>query len=381
MMRGSVRTATVGNGRASATGALVLSVAAAVGTWSPPASAQESIPQAVHRIDGTLRELGRQSRERDRESREMERRQQEFDRKLRELDRKLQEVDRTSRELGRQLEELERTGGVAAAQTGEAASPAPEAVESSLGLERSERRLVQHALASLGHAPGAADGRFGDRTRKAIRRYQAAARAEATGYLTVEQARALVARGEEVARAQARAPGQRFRDCEGRWCPELVVVPAGSFMMGSPAGEKGRSPGEGPVHPVRIAEPFAVGVYEVTFAEWEACRRGGGCAHNPHDRGWGRGGRPVMNVSWGRCEAIRPVVVEGDGRAVSAAERVGVGVRGAGGDADAVSHWRDDFDEPGELRRELHIWFGTQGTISRADGAGRGISAERVRVA
>ena len=97
--------------------------------------------------------------------------------------------------------------------------------------------------------------------------------------------------------------GEVFRDCDGTWCPEMVVVPAGSFMMGSPSGEQGRDADEGPVHRVRISEPFAVGVYEVTFEEWEACRRGGGCSHNPDDKGWGRGRRPVINVSWQDAQA------------------------------------------------------------------------------
>ena len=57
-----------------------------------------------------------------------------------------------------------------------------------------------------------------------------------------------------------------FRDCPE--CPELVVVPSGSFMMGSPGSEEGRYDDEGPVHRVRIAEPFAVGVYEVTRGEY-----------------------------------------------------------------------------------------------------------------
>ena len=94
------------------------------------------------------------------------------------------------------------------------------------------------------------------------------------------------------------AGGEVFRDCDGTWCPEMVVVPAGSFMMGSPSGESSRSNNEGPVHKVTIGDAFAVGVYEVTFDEWDACRRGGGCSHNPPDRGWGRGRRPVINVSW-----------------------------------------------------------------------------------
>ena len=48
-----------------------------------------------------------------------------------------------------------------------------------------------------------------------------------------------------------------------------------------------------------MARPFAVGMYEVTFREWDACVSGGGCGgHRPSDRGWGRGMRPVIGVSW-----------------------------------------------------------------------------------
>ena len=60
--------------------------------------------------------------------------------------------------------------------------------------------------------------------------------------------------------------GHRFRDCPT--CPEMVVVPAGSYEMGSPASEEGRYENEGPVHRVTIAEPVAVGAYEVTRGEF-----------------------------------------------------------------------------------------------------------------
>ena len=60
--------------------------------------------------------------------------------------------------------------------------------------------------------------------------------------------------------------GARFRDCPE--CPEMVVVPAGSFLMGSPDAEEGRDEYEGPLHRVTFAAPFAVGVYEVTVAEF-----------------------------------------------------------------------------------------------------------------
>ena len=47
-----------------------------------------------------------------------------------------------------------------------------------------------------------------------------------------------------------------------------------------------------------VTKPFAVAKFEVTFAEWDACVAEGGCKHNPRDQGWGRGKRPVINVSW-----------------------------------------------------------------------------------
>jgi formylglycine-generating enzyme required for sulfatase activity len=72
----------------------------------------------------------------------------------------------------------------------------------------------------------------------------------------------------------------------------MVVVPAGSFDMGS------NTDYENPVHRVTIAKPFAIGRYEVTFDEWDRCVEEKGCKFRPDDREWGRGKRPVINVSW-----------------------------------------------------------------------------------
>jgi formylglycine-generating enzyme required for sulfatase activity len=105
-----------------------------------------------------------------------------------------------------------------------------------------------------------------------------------------------------VLQEKALQPGDTFRECAN--CPEMVVVPAGSFTMGSPASEPGRSADEGPQHMVTIARPFAVGRFEVTFDEWDACAADGGCnGYKPSDEGWGRGRRPVINVSWDDAEA------------------------------------------------------------------------------
>jgi formylglycine-generating enzyme required for sulfatase activity len=79
----------------------------------------------------------------------------------------------------------------------------------------------------------------------------------------------------------------------------MVVVPAGEFTMGSPDGEVERTLDA--QRKVTIAKPFAVGKFEVTFTEWDACVAGGGCVGNksPSDQSWGRSKRPVINISWG----------------------------------------------------------------------------------
>ena len=93
------------------------------------------------------------------------------------------------------------------------------------------------------------------------------------------------------------AVGETFKDCAD--CPEMVVVPSGSFMMGSPESEEGRRDNEGPRHRVTIPAPFAVGRFEVTFSEWDACVSDSGCGgYRPEDEGWGRDLRPVINVDW-----------------------------------------------------------------------------------
>lgn len=95
-------------------------------------------------------------------------------------------------------------------------------------------------------------------------------------------------------RASRKAPDTSFRDCPN--CPLMVRVPAGEFMMGSPAGELRRNADEGPQRRVSIA-PFALSRHEITFAEWDQCVAKGGCGHKPSDEGWGRGKRPVVNIS------------------------------------------------------------------------------------
>ncbi len=98
-------------------------------------------------------------------------------------------------------------------------------------------------------------------------------------------------------------PRQAFTEC-ARDCPEMLVIEAGSFTMGSVAGEQGHRSNEDPQHLVSITKPFAVSKYELTFADWDACVAGGGCnGYEPKDQGWGRGQQPAINVSWRDAQA------------------------------------------------------------------------------
>jgi formylglycine-generating enzyme required for sulfatase activity len=120
--------------------------------------------------------------------------------------------------------------------------------------------------------------------------------------------------------------GQTIKDCAD--CPEMVVIPAGSFMMGSPDDEKDRrSDGrEGPVHVVRIGSSFALGKHELTRGEFSRfadasdykteAERSQGCAGwdgkawtSDASKNWRNPGfaqtdrHPVVCVSWNDAQA------------------------------------------------------------------------------
>ena len=125
--------------------------------------------------------------------------------------------------------------------------------------------------------------------------------------------------------AQERAlkPTDKFKECDS--CPDMVVVPAGLLLMGSPPEERERAGNEGPQHLVSFAQPFAVGRLAVTFEQWDACVNEGGCnGYKPADNNWGRGGRPVINVSWQDAKAYTAWLARKTGknyRLLSEAER------------------------------------------------------------
>jgi formylglycine-generating enzyme required for sulfatase activity len=94
-----------------------------------------------------------------------------------------------------------------------------------------------------------------------------------------------------------RKPGTIFRDTlkDGTQGPEMIVIPAGNFQMGDIHGMGDES--EKPVHTVHIQKPFAIGRYQVTFEEYDKYAQSTQ-RELPKDAGWGRGKRPVINVSW-----------------------------------------------------------------------------------
>jgi formylglycine-generating enzyme required for sulfatase activity len=103
---------------------------------------------------------------------------------------------------------------------------------------------------------------------------------------------------------------QAFRECEG--CPEMVVLPAGAFMMGSPEWEPSRMMNEDDRafeggSPISVALPrFAIGRFEITWEQWDLCVAGGDC--EPLDSMDGRAGesddRPAQGVSWMQAQVF-----------------------------------------------------------------------------
>ena len=160
--------------------------------------------------------------------------------------------------------------------------------EAELNLERWQIRWIKYHLAQSGCEPSEEVALLFDaRTRGAISCWQKSRGETQTGFLSQESVGLLL-----------RGPVS-FRDCDDH-CPEMASIPPGKFFMGSGPSEKDAKVNEEPRHAVEISYSFAVGAYEVTLAEWEACVNEGGCSSIPLDRHKrpGNGKRPVTHVTW-----------------------------------------------------------------------------------
>ena len=160
--------------------------------------------------------------------------------------------------------------------------------EAALNLQRWQIRWIKFHLAQSGCQPSEVVALLFDaQTRGAISCWQKSRGEAQTGFLSRESI-GLLLRG-----------AVSFRDCDDG-CPQMALIPPGKFLMGSEASDKEAKVNEKPRHAVEIAYAFAVGAYEVTLAEWEACVNEGGCSSVPLERhGESDGGKqPVTHVTW-----------------------------------------------------------------------------------
>lgn len=162
------------------------------------------------------------------------------------------------------------------------------------------------------------------------------------------------------------APKTEFRDCPH--CPEMVVVPAGEFIMGSSKAESGHTD-EKPQHTVRFAEPFGVGKFEVTFDQWDACTAAGRCPAASDD-GYGRGNYPAINVSWNDAIGYVAWLSEATGRRYSLlseaafeyAARAGTQTSWFWGEAPdswgsrSACEYANTHDEAGKEAHPMYVW-------------------------
>ena len=109
--------------------------------------------------------------------------------------------------------------------------------------------------------------------------------------------------------AEAHQPLDKFRDCAV--CPEMVMLPAGKFMMGSKSGDRRQQP----VHPVEIKQPVAIGIHEVTVGEWGACVAEGRCNQAPIQSARSTDRHPITNVNWDDAQSFIRWLAEKTGRA------------------------------------------------------------------
>jgi len=162
------------------------------------------------------------------------------------------------------------------------------------------------------------------------------------------------------------APKSEFRDCPR--CPEMVVIPSGEFAMGSSKAESGHTD-EKPQHKVRFVVPFAVGKFEVTFDQWDACTAAGRCPAAADD-GYGRESYPAINVSWPDAKGYVAWLSEVTGRryrllseaAFEYAARAGTETPWFWGEAPdswgsrSACEYANTHDEAGKEAHPMYVW-------------------------
>jgi formylglycine-generating enzyme required for sulfatase activity len=137
-------------------------------------------------------------------------------------------------------------------------------------------------------------------------------------------------------------PSDHFKECAH--CPEMVVVPDGTFMMGASASEVGSTDDERPQHQVSLRS-FAVGRSPVSYDEWNACVRAKGCSHQAETVA-GREHDPVTGILWEEAKDYVQWLSRATGgpyRLLSEAEREYVTRAGT-----TTAFWWGDLADPHE---------------------------------
>jgi hypothetical protein len=194
------------------------------------------------------------------------------------------ERQRLEREAGAKRDAEERARRVAAAEAERQrqerdAAAAREAEEKARQVEQrlrdqaeAKRRAEEEAGRRL-QAPEPRPAQPPSRRAKVIGSVVGLAVLGAIGVWFVEAPSGLSALSQQQERALK--PKDTFKECSN--CPEMIVVPTGSFTMGSPANEPQRAADESPQHTVTFARQLAVGKFALTLDEWNACIADGGC--------------------------------------------------------------------------------------------------------
>jgi len=155
-------------------------------------------------------------------------------------------------------------------------------------------KLIQETkieLYRLGYEVGSLEDKLENNIQQAIKHYQKGHKLKQTGKVSEN----LLVHLGQATKIPGQVVGETFQDCSN--CPKMVMIPAGSFRMGSIDFGLLNGNEELPLHRVTIAEPFAMGQFEVTWNNYQPCIDAGMCS-SYGDQGWGKGNRPVIKVTW-----------------------------------------------------------------------------------
>lgn len=208
------------------------------------------------------------------------------------------EAERKAAAAEAERKAAEKAAAEAAAREAAETAAAEEAARKAAEKTAADEAARKAAAAEAARQAAAAEAARKAAAQQAERKVAAQAAAAEEARKVAEKAAADAAAAEAARKAaESRAAGTKpsavetFKDCDA--CPEMIVLPAGSFTMGA----KGGDTSEAPPHRVKIGYSLAISRFEITAAEWKACFTAGGCDYQPKRKGM-TATSPVHNLSW-----------------------------------------------------------------------------------